>query len=91
MCAHWCSSEESQVPGFGDIGFTLFVILTFRASDAINRDNDGAGVITDSEMNLQNIGLDIVQVFSEDTSHRKDKQRITAHFAQTRSVFGLCC
>lgn len=86
-CAHWCSPVDVQAPVLGDVGFALFMILTFRASDAITRYNDGARIMSDLEMNLRNIALEVVQVFPDATFHQNDKERIIAHLAQIPLCF----
>lgn len=81
-CPHWCSPIDVQSPVLGDVGFSLFMILAFRASDAIHRYNQGARTMCDLEMNLRNVAVEIVQAFPDGTFHPNDKERIVAHLAQ---------
>lgn len=86
-CPHWCSPIDVQSPVLEDVGFSLFMILAFRAADAIERYNQGARTMSLLEMNLRNVAVEIVQAFPDGTFHHKDKERIIAHLAQVPLQF----
>ncbi|CAN8065431.1 unnamed protein product [Agarophyton chilense] len=86
-CGAWCSPIDIEVSILANIGFALFMILSFRASDAIGRYEEGAMLIFDIEMNLRNLAIEIVQCFEDGYFHENDKERIVAHIIQVPLCF----
>eukprot|EP00737_Agarophyton_chilense_P002425 gb/GEZJ01002761.1/.p1 GENE.gb/GEZJ01002761.1/~~gb/GEZJ01002761.1/.p1 ORF type:complete len:1440 (-),score=182.28 gb/GEZJ01002761.1/:2957-7276(-) len=87
VCGAWCSPIDVQVSVLANIGFALFMILSFRASDAIGRYEDGAMLIFDMEMNLRHLAVEFVQCLSDGFFHKNDKERIVAHITQVPLCF----
>ncbi|PXF41790.1 hypothetical protein BWQ96_08484 [Gracilariopsis chorda] len=87
QCLWWCSPIDVDVSVLANIGFALFMILSFRASDAIGRYEEGAMLVYDIEMNLRNLAIEIVQNFRDGFFHEKDKERIVAHIVQIPLCF----
>lgn len=81
-CIAWCSPIDVNGAVLGNIGFALFMILSFRASDAIGRYEEGAAMLFDVEMNLRNLAMEFVQSFKDNFYHENDKERIVAHIMQ---------
>ncbi|KAI0558539.1 Bestrophin/UPF0187 [Gracilaria domingensis] len=86
-CNAWCSPLDVEVSVLANIGFALFMILSFRASDAIGRYEEGAMLIFDMEMHLRNLAIEMVQSFHDGFFHPKDKERIVAHIVQVPLCF----
>lgn len=86
-CRFWCSPIDVDSTMLGNIGFALFMMLAFRASDSISRYGDGAEMIYDLEMYLRNFAVATVQAFSDGSFHENDKERIAAHLVQIPLCF----
>lgn len=86
-CKRWCSPIDVDASVLLETGFALFFILSFRASDAIQRYEDGAMLIFDIDMHLRALAVEIVQAFENECWHKFDKERIIAHMVQLPLVF----
>lgn len=86
-CWQWCSPIDVDGSILENTGFALFMILTFRASDAMHRYEEGAMLLYDMEMNLRNLAVEIVQSFNDGTCHEHDKERVIAHIVQIPLCF----
>lgn len=86
-CGQWCSPIDVDGSILENAGFALFMILSFRASDAMNRYEEGAMLLYDMEMNLRNLAVEIVQSFNDGTCHENDKERVVAHIVQVPLCF----
>ncbi|CAN8072672.1 unnamed protein product [Agarophyton chilense] len=81
-CRGWCSPIDVDLGVLGNVGFALFMILAFRASDAIGRYESGARLIQDLKMLLRTLAIEICQNFRGEMFHKTDKERIIAHIVQ---------
>lgn len=81
-CNWWCSPIDVNGTVLSNIGFALFMILSFRASDAIGRYEEGAEMIYDIEMNLRNLAIEIVSTYPPGLYHKGDVERLIAHLVQ---------
>lgn len=81
-CRGWCS--PINVSGFVLVktGFALFMLLTFRANNAIGRYEDGAKLIFDLHVELRTLALEIVSSFRNGNWHENDIERMVAHVIQ---------
>ncbi|CAN8064519.1 unnamed protein product [Agarophyton chilense] len=86
-CHGWCSPIDVDLGVLRNVGFALFLILSFRASDAIGRYEDGVRLIFDLKMNLRTLAIELCQTFGEGTFHNNDKERIVAHIVQVPLSF----
>lgn len=86
-CNAWCSPLDVETHVLANIGFALFMILSFRASDAIGRYDEGAKLIFNIQMNLRTMAIEAVQNYANDFFHKHDKERIVAHLVQIPLCF----
>lgn len=86
-CNAWCSPVDVETHVLANIGFALFMILSFRASDAIGRYEEGAMLIFNIQMNLRNVAIEAVQNYTDNFFHKHDKERIVAHLVQIPLCF----
>lgn len=86
-CRAWCSPIDVSGDVVANIGFALFMILAFRATDAIGRYDDGAMQLFDMELHLRTLAVEVVQVYHDGQFHEKDKERIIAHIVQIPLCF----
>lgn len=87
-CREWCSPVDVDGSVLANVGFALFMILSFRASDAIGRYEEGALLIFDMETNLRILALEFVQALpASDVFHDGDKERFVAHLVQIPLCF----
>ena len=78
----WNSPIDVETGVLGNVGFALFLILSFRAKDGIQRYDDAAQNISEIGMHLRHFAFQIVQTFSDGSYHPSDKERIVAHLVQ---------
>lgn len=78
----WNSPIDVNVSVLTNVGFALFMILTFQASDSIGRYEKGAELLFDVEMQLRCLAVETVQQFPTNVFHPQDKERILAHIVQ---------
>lgn len=81
-CEAWCSPIDVDGAVLLEIGFALFLILSFRASDALQRYDSGADIWSGMTDTLRHLGLEMLQYFRDGTWHVNDKERLMAHMAQ---------
>lgn len=86
-CRWWCSPIDVLGHVQSNIGFALFMILAFRASDAINRYQDGCAVVYDIDVKLRTIAAELLQSFPDGAYHVGDKERLLAHIVQIPLCF----
>lgn len=86
-CPKWCSPIDVQGSVLANIGFALFMILGFRAADALSRYGTGADLLQSMRMRLRDYALDIVMYFDDEEFHVGDKERVIAHIAQVPICF----
>lgn len=82
QCRAWCSPIDVSGDILVNVGFALFMILSFRASSALRGYESGAALLDDVRRNLRHLALEFVQVFTPGKWHEGDKERIIAHLAQ---------
>lgn len=81
-CAKWCSPIDVQGTVLANVGFALFMILAFRAADAIKRYDVGAELLQTMRLRLRDYVLDMVMFFDDAEFHPNDKERMIAHAVQ---------
>lgn len=81
-CREWCSPIDVQGSVLADIGFALFLILSFRAGDALSRYDEGAIALQNLALQMRGMALDFVQAFPTEFFHSGDKERVLAHIVQ---------
>lgn len=81
-CQTWCSPIDVSTTVLANTGFALFMILSFRASDAISRYEEGANMIFDIEKHIRALAIEMTNIFRDEFFHSKDKERIVAHIIQ---------
>lgn len=86
-CLKWCSPIDVDGSVLGNVGFALFLILAFRASDGIARYEMGASLLFDMEMELRTLAIEMVQHFKDGAFHTGDKERVIAHMVQIPLCF----
>ena len=86
-CRAWCSPIDVSGDIVANVSFALFMILAFRATDAIGRYDDGAMQIFDMELHLRVLAIEVMQVYQNGQFHEKDKERIIAHIVQIPLCF----
>lgn len=82
MCPKWCSPIDIDSNVLSNVGFALFLILAFRASDGVSRYEDGAESIYEIRLNLCAYAQEVVQAFADGQMHPRDKERIVAHLVE---------
>lgn len=82
MCDKWCSPIDVQGSVLGNIGFALFMILGFRASDAMKRYEKGAEVLYSLRYLTRSCVLDQLMFHEAGEFHSGDKERFVAHLVQ---------
>ena len=86
-CRSWCSPIDVSSDIITNIGFALFLVLIFRATDAIGRYDDGAIQLLDMKMHLRNLAVGMIQGVQDGLFHETDKERILAHIVQIPLCF----
>lgn len=86
-CTWWCSPIDVESAVLTNIGFALFMILAFRASDAIDRYQDGTILMINLEKDLRHLAVEILLFSKDGLYHEKDKERIVAHIVQIPLCF----
>lgn len=81
-CPKWCSPVDVDSIVLSNVGFALFLILAFRASDGVKRYEEGAQSIFDIRLNLLSYAQEIVQAFDDGRMHIGDKERVVAHLVE---------
>lgn len=81
QCRAWCSPIDVSGDILVNVGFALFMILSFRASSALSGYESGAALLDDIRRNLRHLALEFVQVFTPGKWHAGDRERIIAHLA----------
>lgn len=81
-CPEWCSPVDIEGSVLSNVGFALFLILSFRAADVVDRYEEGARTIYAINLNLKALAVEAVQSFSDGFLHTKDKERIVAHIVE---------
>lgn len=81
-CDKWCSPIDVQGSVLANIGFALFMILGFRASDAMKRYEKGAEVLYSLRHLTRSCVLDHVMFHEAGEFHPGDKERFVAHVVQ---------
>lgn len=82
VCTSWCSPVDVQGNVLANIGFALFMILSFRTANSVTRYEDGARILYDMRQQLRGLTLDFLHSFPTGFFHAGDKERIVAHIAQ---------
>lgn len=84
MCRNfkWCSAIDLDPKVLSNIGFALFMILSFRVSDALGRYETGASEIYTLRVQLRNLAVAVVHGIKDGTLHEHAKERIVAHLVQ---------
>ena len=83
----WISPIDVDSVALSNIGFALFMILAFRAADALNRYEQGATLIYSLEMELRSLTMETIQAIRQNSFHPEDKERIVAHVLQIPLCF----
>lgn len=89
----WDSARHSKVRAWSspidvsgsilvNVGFALFMTLSFRASNALGRYESGASLMHDLRRNLRNLTSEFIQIFQSNSWHDGDKERVIAHVVQ---------
>lgn len=86
-CAEWCSPVDVKGDVLGNVGFALFMILGFRASDALDRYRKGAELLSELRLRVRSLSLDFAMYFEDDEFHPNFKERVVAHIAQIPICF----
>lgn len=81
-CREWCSAIDIQGSVLGSAGFSLFLMLAFRATESMNRYREGTLLMKQLDVNLRTLAAEFVQGFRDGTFHYADKERIVAHLVQ---------
>lgn len=82
VCRAWCSPIDVENRTLENIGFALFLILAFRASDAMERYQRGAENIFKLQGLLRSLALDFCWSFKDGLYHEADKEKVVAHLIQ---------
>lgn len=78
----WNSPIDVEGAMFGNIGFALFLILAFRASDAMYRYESGADLLHKLHILLRSLAVEFCFCISDGLFHDAEKQRFVAHLVQ---------
>lgn len=81
-CSSWCSPVDVQSNVLANIGFALFMILSFRTANSVSRYEDGARHLFALRQELRGLAMDFLFSFPTGFFHRGDKERIVAHITQ---------
>lgn len=81
-CAAWCSPIDVDSGTFGNIGFALFLILAFRAGDAIYRYDSGANMLHRLKALLRSLVTEFCFEIKDGVMHDAEKKRFVAHVVQ---------
>lgn len=86
-CIKWCSPIDVDGDILANIGFAVFLILLFRASDGMDRYDEGALTIYNLQMDLKLLAVEAAQAFPDGGHHEGAKKRIVAHVVQIPLCF----
>lgn len=81
-CTAWCSPIDVNKSVLSYIGFAVFMILGFRASEAFKRYDEGGKSFYLLEKEVRTLATGFVQTYSSGTWHEMDLERIIAHMVQ---------
>lgn len=81
-CGMWCSPIDVKGSVLANIGFALFMILGFRASDATNRYEKGAALLNSIRLYTRGLLQDFMMYFETGEFHMGDKERLLAFIVQ---------
>lgn len=81
-CRQWCSPIDVEGAVLSNVGFALFLIMSFRASDALQRFDNGAAMLYELALRARSLALEFVHIFPSGFFHQGDKERVVAHVAQ---------
>lgn len=81
-CREWCSPTDVDAGTFGNIGFALFLILAFRAGDAIFRYESGADLLLKLQFTLHSVAVEFCTHVKDSVMHEGEKRRFVAHAVQ---------
>lgn len=81
-CNKWCSPIDVKGSVLANIGFALFMILGFRASDATNRYEKGAVLLNSLRLYTRGLLQDFMMYFETGEFHMGDKERLLAFIVQ---------
>lgn len=81
-CRKWCSPIDVQGYVLSNVGFALFLILSFRTADSVERFDEGARTLYDLQEQLRGLAVDFTLTFPTGFFHPGDKERVVAHIVQ---------
>lgn len=81
-CSKWCSPIDVKGSVLANIGFALFMILGFRASDATNRYENGASLLNSLRLYTRALTQDFMMYYETGEFHGGDKERLLAFLVQ---------
>lgn len=81
-CRQWCSPIDVEGAVLANAGFALFLIMSFRASDALQRFDNGAAMLHELALRARGLALEFAHIFPSGFFHPGDKERVVAHVAQ---------
>lgn len=82
QCRAWCSPVDISNDILVTVGFALFMVLSFRASNGNVQYEAGAALFGAIRKTVRNLAVEIVQCFKAGTWHEGDKERLIAHLVQ---------
>lgn len=81
-CTRWCSPIDVKGSVLANIGFALFMILGFRASDATNRYENGAALLNSLRLYSRALVNDFMMYYETGEFYAGDKERMLAFLVQ---------
>lgn len=81
-CKAWCSPIDVDGDLLLELGFALFLILSFRASEALTRYSEGANLLSALKGGLRHLVMDVFKHVPDGVYHENDKERLAAHLVQ---------
>lgn len=81
-CEKWCSPIDVDGNILSNVGFALFLIISFRAADGLQRFEDGAALLYQLGRHTRQLALEFAHGFPSGFFHPGDKERVLAHIVQ---------